>query len=199
MGNERRRDGTLLTQARCAAGRGHRSHRGAKRRRVTCQSATPTSHTVVSGRNVMTGTRASPRIRDRSTVHRRARVLSSCSNPTAVQGGAYTIWGHGAGARTDAIPLLAEHNGCATARSSTIRFAGLRPKMATPQQKAAGRKSAKRFYARVNKRRIALVRELRRAGEPLIPEAVLKKLQALHLPPNEWVYNVCLRELMREA
>jgi len=71
--------------------------------------------------------------------------------------------------------------------------------MATPQQKAAGRKSAKRFYARVNKRRIALVRELRRAGEPLIPEAVLKKLQALHLPPNEWVYNVCLRELMREA
>ena len=71
--------------------------------------------------------------------------------------------------------------------------------MATLQQKAAGRKSAKRFNARLNRHRVALVRELRRARKPLIPDSVLAKLAALKLPNNEWVYNVCLRELMREA
>jgi len=36
-------------------------------------------------------------------------------------------------------------------------------------------------------------------GEPLIPEAVIKKLAALHLPANEFVYEACLEKLMREA
>jgi len=35
-------------------------------------------------------------------------------------------------------------------------------------------------------------------GEPLIPEAVIKKLAALHLPANEFVYEACLEKLMRD-
>ena len=66
-------------------------------------------------------------------------------------------------------------------------------------QRANSKKSAKRFHARVNRHRMALVRELRRAREPLIPEAVLKKLAALNLPANEFVYQACLEKLLRSV
>lgn len=67
----------------------------------------------------------------------------------------------------------------------------------TPRQrnKANGRKSARRLLA-MSERRRRLGPITRK--EPLIPESVLKRLAALHLPPNPWVYDVCLRELMRE-
>jgi hypothetical protein len=38
---------------------------------------------------------------------------------------------------------------------------------------------------------------LKAKGQPLIPDNVLEKLAALNLPPNPWVYEVCLRELLR--
>jgi hypothetical protein len=35
--------------------------------------------------------------------------------------------------------------------------------------------------------------------QPLVPERVLQKLAELKLPPNPWVYQVCLRELLAES
>jgi len=40
---------------------------------------------------------------------------------------------------------------------------------------------------------------LKKSGRQLIPNAVIKKLAALHLPANEFVYEACLEKLMREA
>ena len=60
--------------------------------------------------------------------------------------------------------------------------------------------------SRANRKRIADLKSQARAqrllsakkkGERLIPDSVLKRLAALNLPPNEWVYQVCLRELLR--
>ena len=39
----------------------------------------------------------------------------------------------------------------------------------------------------------------KRDGERAIPDKILKQLAALNLPPNPWVYDVCLRELLRGA
>ena len=39
----------------------------------------------------------------------------------------------------------------------------------------------------------------KRDGERAIPDKILKQLAALNLPPNPWVYDVCLRELLRSA
>jgi len=39
----------------------------------------------------------------------------------------------------------------------------------------------------------------KRDGERAIPDNILRKLAALNLPPNPWVYDVCLRELLRGA
>ena len=73
----------------------------------------------------------------------------------------------------------------------------------TPRQrnKANGRKQAVRWNERRNAiaHRAALIRELRRAGNPLIPESVLKRLAALQLPPNEFVYQACLEKLLRSV
>lgn len=42
-----------------------------------------------------------------------------------------------------------------------------------------------------------LMLKLKQKREPLIPAKILKQLADLHLPPNPWVYDVCLRELLR--
>jgi hypothetical protein len=39
----------------------------------------------------------------------------------------------------------------------------------------------------------------KKSSKPVIPDRILRKLASLNLPPNEWVYSVCLRELMREV
>ena len=39
--------------------------------------------------------------------------------------------------------------------------------------------------------------QAKKTGKPLIPDAVIKKLAALHLPANEFVYEACLEKLMR--
>jgi len=59
-----------------------------------------------------------------------------------------------------------------------------------------------------NRKRIAAMKAAVRRGKMLyakrtgaraIPDRILKQLAALNLPPNPWVYDVCLRELMRDA
>jgi len=59
-----------------------------------------------------------------------------------------------------------------------------------------------------NKKRIADMKaalrrgkmlKAKRDGERAIPDKILRQLAALNLPPNPWVYDVCLRELMRGA
>ena len=59
-----------------------------------------------------------------------------------------------------------------------------------------------------NKKRIADMKaairrgkmlKAKRDGERAIPDKILKQLAALNLPPNPWVYDVCLRELLRSA
>jgi len=39
----------------------------------------------------------------------------------------------------------------------------------------------------------------KRTGTKVVPDKVLKKLASLGLPNNKWVYDVCLRELLRGA
>jgi hypothetical protein len=62
------------------------------------------------------------------------------------------------------------------------------------KQTSRQRKHVSNFNAMGHAKRLM---NLRQKGKPLIPDSVLKRLASLNLPPNEWVYNVCLRELMR--
>jgi hypothetical protein len=39
--------------------------------------------------------------------------------------------------------------------------------------------------------------QARRTKAPEIPDKILKQLASLNLPPNPWVYSVCLDALMR--
>ena len=41
--------------------------------------------------------------------------------------------------------------------------------------------------------------QAKRSGKPEIPDKILKKLAALNLPNDRWVYQVCLDALMRGA
>jgi len=59
--------------------------------------------------------------------------------------------------------------------------------------KANGSKQARRL-AELGRRQRRLNRLAK--GEPIIPAGVLRKLSDLKLPPNPWVYQVCLRELL---
>jgi len=59
---------------------------------------------------------------------------------------------------------------------------------------AANRKRYEAIRARARQARML---EAKRTGERAIPDNILRKLAALNLPPNPWVYDVCLRELMR--
>jgi hypothetical protein len=59
-----------------------------------------------------------------------------------------------------------------------------------------GSKQAKRLAA-IGRRKLRLNRLAK--GEPIVPANVLKKLAALNLPPNKWVYSVCLEALLRNS
>jgi hypothetical protein len=76
--------------------------------------------------------------------------------------------------------------------------AGLLGELIMPnlKQKSAGRQAAQRLAA-IGRRKLRLNRLAK--GEPVIPAHVLKRLAALNLPNNRWVYEVCLRELLRGA
>jgi hypothetical protein len=41
--------------------------------------------------------------------------------------------------------------------------------------------------------------QAKRNGKPEIPDGILKKLAALNLPPNPFVYQACLEKLLRGA
>ena len=55
----------------------------------------------------------------------------------------------------------------------------------------------KRLAGMKAKARQAKMLQAKRTGERAIPDGILRKLAALNLPPNPWVYDVCLRELLR--
>jgi hypothetical protein len=62
--------------------------------------------------------------------------------------------------------------------------------------KANGTKQAQRLAA-LGRRKQRLNRLSK--NEPIIPANVLKKLAALNLPNDAWVYSVCLEALLRGA
>jgi len=63
------------------------------------------------------------------------------------------------------------------------------------RHRANGKKQSKRLWAMARARQTL---NLKRRGEPLIPESVLKKLAALNLPEaNQFVYQACLEKLLR--
>jgi len=66
--------------------------------------------------------------------------------------------------------------------------------MAKTRYRASARKQAERLNAIMRQKRML---NLKAKGQPLIPDNLLEKLAALNLPPNPWVYEVCLRELLR--
>jgi hypothetical protein len=68
--------------------------------------------------------------------------------------------------------------------------------MSNLKQKSAGRQAAQRLAA-IGRRKLKFYRMTK--GEPVIPAHVLKKLASLRLPPDPWVYQTCLRELLRGA
>jgi hypothetical protein len=63
----------------------------------------------------------------------------------------------------------------------------------TPQLRNA-RKQAQRMREAAE---VARRLQVKRTGKPEIPAKVLKQLASLNLPPNPWVYSVCLDALMR--
>jgi hypothetical protein len=61
---------------------------------------------------------------------------------------------------------------------------------------AAQRKRIAEMNAKMRRGRVL---QAKRKGKPEIPTKILKQLGSLGLPPNPWVYDVVLRELMRET
>ena len=61
---------------------------------------------------------------------------------------------------------------------------------------AANRKRLADLKAAVRRGRML---QAKKNGERAIPDKILRQLAALNLPPNPWVYDVCLRELLRDA
>ena len=61
---------------------------------------------------------------------------------------------------------------------------------------AANRKRIAEMKA---KARQAKMLQAKRTGERAIPDGILRKLAALNLPPNPFVYEACLEKLMRGA
>jgi hypothetical protein len=47
--------------------------------------------------------------------------------------------------------------------------------------------------------RQARILQAKKTRTPEIPTKILRQLADLHLPPNVWVWNVCLDALMRDA
>ena len=61
---------------------------------------------------------------------------------------------------------------------------------------AANKKRIAEIKARARQARML---EAKRTGERVIPDNILRKLAALNLPPNPFVYTACLEKLMRGA
>jgi hypothetical protein len=68
--------------------------------------------------------------------------------------------------------------------------------MTMPKMSAANRKRIAEMKAKVRRGRVL---QAKRTKTPEIPDKILKQLAALNLPPNPWVYSVCLDALMRGA
>jgi hypothetical protein len=64
------------------------------------------------------------------------------------------------------------------------------------KQTTASKQAAQRLAA-IGRRKLKLYRATK--GEPVVPARVPKKLAALNLPPNKWVYSVCLEALLRNS
>src|SRR5262245_11661235 len=65
--------------------------------------------------------------------------------------------------------------------------------MARTLKRTSATKQAERLKALARAKRLL---NFKRKHEPVIPDRVLKQLAKLNLPPNPWVYDVCLRELL---
>jgi hypothetical protein len=65
------------------------------------------------------------------------------------------------------------------------------------RHKANGKAQARRL--RRSGRRQAMLMNLKRKGEVLIPDCMLEALQAAALPPDVGMYNARLEELLRGA
>src|SRR5262249_41085313 len=66
--------------------------------------------------------------------------------------------------------------------------------MARTPQRMSATKQAERLKALARQKRMLNFK--RENAVPVIPQQVLQKLASLNLPPNKWVYDVCLRELL---
>jgi len=66
---------------------------------------------------------------------------------------------------------------------------------ATSRHRANGSKQARRLHMGLHRRK--MLAATKQGTQPFVPEKVLHKLAQLNLPPNPWVYEVCLRELLR--
>jgi hypothetical protein len=64
------------------------------------------------------------------------------------------------------------------------------------RHKANARRNSKRLWALARAKRLL---NLKKQGEPMIPDSVLKQLASLNLPANEFVYQACLEKLLRGA
>jgi hypothetical protein len=69
--------------------------------------------------------------------------------------------------------------------------------MAKTRHKVNGTKQAQRFHMGPHRRKMFAA--TKQGRQPFVPEKVLHKLAQLNLQPNPWVYEVCLRELLRGA
>jgi hypothetical protein len=58
------------------------------------------------------------------------------------------------------------------------------------------RKHVRRLKAQAQAQRMLA---LKKNGERLIPDKILRQLASLNLPPNEFVYQACLEKLLRGA
>jgi len=68
--------------------------------------------------------------------------------------------------------------------------------LAMARTSAANRKRLADLKVRARQERIL---QAKKSGKPEIPDRILKKLAALNLPNDPWVYQVCLDALMRGA
>jgi hypothetical protein len=67
--------------------------------------------------------------------------------------------------------------------------------MAKTRHRANGTRQARRFHVGPHRRKMLAATK----KGPFVPEPILRKLAALNLPPNPWVYQVCLSALLQDA
>jgi hypothetical protein len=69
--------------------------------------------------------------------------------------------------------------------------------MAKTRHKVNGTLQARRFHMGPHRRKMFAA--TKQGRQPFVPENILHKLAQLNLPPNPWVYQVCLRELLEDC